>query len=153
MIHKQLIWILDNTSDMFTVLNIALTTISIITKMWHLLDNTVRVIFLSLNKISFIFKFIGFLVDVSVFVSKLAQHIYLLAHICVVRIYKHELIVVCYVIVLISFKVFLLDVELYSLFLDNELCIFMIVKGKPIVIILFRTFRFDEVFHLAFCIA
>lgn len=134
MIAVQLTWIFDNSSHMLTTLNIAFATISIITKMWYLLYCTLGVIFLPLRQISLVVKFFTSLQHIAIFLSKLIHHLHLLSHICVVRIYKHELVVVCYVKVLISSQVFLKDIQLYSLFLDQELCIFMIIKRTKVIV-------------------
>jgi hypothetical protein len=157
MIEMQLARIVDNASQMFTVLNVALAAITIMTKMWYFFDSDFLVIFLPLFVILLVIKVIIFLDYVGVFLGKLVHHIDFLSHVGVVWINEHEFIVVCNVEVLICLEVFLEDVQFHFLFLDKELLILMIVERFEVIVsvitIVPRIFQFLDIAQLELIIA
>ena len=125
---------INDLSQMLLFLHVILASVRVVTDMRDLFVFFLFVVQLSLLEIIFIL--IVDIVDnhVCMILSNLENDCILLIQILVVWIHQHELIVVCHVIVLINFLVFVDDVQFDLVFLNQKLWIFMDEERCQIVV-------------------
>lgn len=107
MIYCETVLIVHNAFDVINLLHVALAAEKVVAHVRDLLNTTILVVFQSLREVSIKLKSVGMRDKVAVFLCKLTKNVDLDTTLVVVRINKHELVVIRNVEVLVGLEVLL----------------------------------------------
>lgn len=125
MVHLELNWVLDDFLQMRTLFHMILTSENIMSNMSNLFVFSIFIIFSSLPKIIHVFVVIIIDNNVAMLLSDLENNRILRLVISVIWEQKHELVIICHVVILFYFSVSINTTKCDRIFLNQELGVLM----------------------------